>query len=95
MNWQDLVITFIPFIMFAAILFLVVRRGVMKRRMTVHMVAAVKLDFPDQIEMKVSQDKREIDEWEMTFRKSGYRVSRRIDVIEISLIEQRRNLLSP
>ena len=93
MDWQSILFEFLPIIIFVVLFFLIIWRRGMKRKITLHMLSAFKLDFPDHVEMKVSQDKAEIDEWEMTFRNTGYRVSRRTEEIDIRMTVFSQNSL--
>ena len=91
MDWQTALLNFLPLIIFVLLLLFVLRQR-MNRVITVHMISAFKIDFPDRVEMKVSSDKAEIDEWEKTFRNTGYRVSRHTDDIKVSLTRLNRGV---
>jgi hypothetical protein len=71
------------------LLFFLYRRAAGERVVTVYVIAAVKPDFPDDIEMRVSTIKSEIDEWEKTFWNRVYRVSRRADELIIKQAKPR------
>ena len=84
MDVGDLIFSFLPLIMFAVLLLFLLRKS-RNLTVTVHMIAAVKPDFPDKIEMRVSTDKSEINQWEKTFWSGGYRVSLRTDDLKVKL----------
>ncbi len=91
MDWQTVLLDFLPLIIFVLLLLFVLRQR-MNRVIPVYMISAFKTDFPDRVEMKVSPDKAEIDEWEKTFRNTGYRVSRQTDEIKVSLTRLNRGV---
>lgn len=76
--WVSILLNIIPLIIIIAIVvFFLIRRKV-----TVYMISAVKPDFLDIIEMHVSTNRSEIDEWEKTFWSRGYHVSRKTDEVK-------------
>jgi|GEM_PF-3047768 len=66
-------------ILFGLLTFFLIRT----RKVTVYLISAVKPDVSDIVEMHVSTNKSDIDEWEKTFWNRGYRVSRKTDDVEV------------
>ncbi len=87
MDWQNFLISVIPFIILALVFILMYTRAG-SRKVVVYLISAVKPEHSDNIEMHVSTDLAEIDEWEKTFRSRGYHVSRRTDEIQVKIFER-------
>lgn len=83
MDVGNVIVSFLPLLFFGILLLILYRSAQRKMIITVYLIAAVKPEFPNNIEIRASTEKTEIDEWEKTFWKSGLRVTRKTEELNV------------